>query len=159
MRCLKHARPPNALGSSRRRRDHFSGASSPHTRRSVRAFARRRQCPPPLFLEKGGIGFDSAASTVAPTLRKLYATPWKPWTLVETLDKKTGQRIKKALIAAPLICPHNPLVPGSSPGGPTNASCCAVEVVGTEIRITNGIQARAEYLDTTAAQSTRMEPS
>ena len=30
------------------------------------------------------------------TLRKLYATPWKPWTLVETLDKKTGQRFKKA---------------------------------------------------------------
>jgi hypothetical protein len=46
------------------------------------------------------------------TLRILYATPWNPWTLVETLDKKTGQRVKKALIAAPLICPHNPLVPG-----------------------------------------------
>ncbi len=36
----------------------------------------------------------------------------RAWTLVETLDKKTGQRIKKALIAAPLICPHNPLAPG-----------------------------------------------
>ncbi len=30
------------------------------------------------------------------TLRKLYATPWNPWTLVETLDKKTRQRVKKA---------------------------------------------------------------
>jgi len=24
------------------------------------------------------------------TLRKLYATLWNPWTLVETLDKKRG---------------------------------------------------------------------
>jgi len=37
------------------------------------------------------------------TRRKLYATRWNPWTLVETLDKKTGQRVKKALIAALLI--------------------------------------------------------
>jgi hypothetical protein len=29
-------------------------------------------------------------------LRILYASPWNPWTLVETLDKKTGQRFKKA---------------------------------------------------------------
>ena len=29
-------------------------------------------------------------------LRKLYATPWNSWTLVETLDKKTGQRFRKA---------------------------------------------------------------
>ena len=38
---------------------------------------------------------------------------------METLDKKTGQRVKKALIADLLVCPPNPLVPGSSPGGPT----------------------------------------
>jgi hypothetical protein len=30
------------------------------------------------------------------TLRILYATPWNPWTLVESLDKKRGQRVKKA---------------------------------------------------------------
>jgi hypothetical protein len=30
------------------------------------------------------------------TLRILYATPWNPWTLVEILDKKRGQRFKKA---------------------------------------------------------------
>ncbi len=54
------------------------------------------------------------------TLRELYATPWNPWTPAETLDKKIGQRVKRALIAALLICPHNPLVPGSSPGGPTS---------------------------------------
>ena len=30
------------------------------------------------------------------TLRILYATPWNPWTLVETLDKKRRQRFKEA---------------------------------------------------------------
>jgi hypothetical protein len=30
------------------------------------------------------------------TLRKLYTTPWNPWTLVETLDKKAGQRFKES---------------------------------------------------------------
>jgi hypothetical protein len=29
------------------------------------------------------------------TLRILYATPWNPWTLVETLDKITGNVSKK----------------------------------------------------------------
>jgi len=29
------------------------------------------------------------------TLRKLYATPWNPWTQVETLDKKQGNVLKK----------------------------------------------------------------
>ena len=29
------------------------------------------------------------------TLRILYATPWNPWTLVETLDGKNGRRFKK----------------------------------------------------------------
>jgi len=31
------------------------------------------------------------------TLRKLYATPWKPWTLVETLDNKLGAISRKTL--------------------------------------------------------------
>jgi hypothetical protein len=31
------------------------------------------------------------------TLRKLYATPWNPWTLVETLDNKLGAISRKAL--------------------------------------------------------------
>jgi hypothetical protein len=46
-----------------------------------------------------------ASRNEARTLRILYATPWNPWTLVETLDKKRGQRVKKALIAALLSCP------------------------------------------------------
>ncbi len=29
------------------------------------------------------------------TLRKFYATPWNPWTLVETLDKKRGAVSRK----------------------------------------------------------------
>jgi hypothetical protein len=36
---------------------------------------------------------ETKATTVAPadeTLRKLYASAWKPWTLVETVDKKMG---------------------------------------------------------------------
>jgi len=32
-----------------------------------------------------------------PTLRKLYATPWNPWTLVETLDNKLGAISRKTL--------------------------------------------------------------
>ena len=31
------------------------------------------------------------------TLRKLYATPWNPWTLVETLDNKLGAISRKTL--------------------------------------------------------------
>jgi len=37
------------------------------------------------------------ASNAAQTLRKLYATPWKPWTLVETLDNKLGAISRKTL--------------------------------------------------------------
>ena len=33
----------------------------------------------------------------ASTLRKLYATPWNPWTLVETLDNKLGAISRKTL--------------------------------------------------------------
>jgi hypothetical protein len=32
---------------------------------------------------------------VSRTLRRFYASPWKPWTLVETLDKKMGDVSKK----------------------------------------------------------------
>jgi hypothetical protein len=35
-----------------------------------------------------------AASNAAQTLRKLYATPWNPWTLVEAMDNELGQRFK-----------------------------------------------------------------
>jgi hypothetical protein len=42
-------------------------------------------------------GYPSAAGeSVTRRLRKFYATPWKPWTLVETLDRKKGRRFKKA---------------------------------------------------------------
>jgi len=36
---------------------------------------------------------ETKATTVSPadgTLRKLYAPAWKPWTLVEAVDKKMG---------------------------------------------------------------------
>jgi len=29
------------------------------------------------------------------TLRKSYASPWNPWTLVEAMDKKRGRRFEK----------------------------------------------------------------
>lgn len=44
-------------------------------------------------------------------LRKFYATVWNPWTLMELLDKKRGAISSSS---------HNPLVPGSSLGGPTS---------------------------------------
>ncbi len=52
----------------------------------------------------GGRWVVIVGERAASTLRKLYATPWNPWALVETLDKKTGQRVKKASIAPPLFC-------------------------------------------------------
>jgi hypothetical protein len=51
------------------------------------------------------------------TLRKLYAPVWKPWTPVEAVDKKMGAVSEKARNGALEKFPHNPLVPGSSPGG------------------------------------------
>ncbi len=42
---------------------------------------------------------QSPAETTGPatTLRKLYATPWNPWTPMETLDNKNGRHLKKTL--------------------------------------------------------------
>jgi hypothetical protein len=41
------------------------------------------------------------ASTVPRTLRNLYATPWNPWTLAESLDNKNGRHLKKTLKRRP----------------------------------------------------------
>ena len=51
------------------------------------------------------------------TLRKSYASPWNPWTLVEAMDNKSGRRFKKARNAAP--------VPGPIAGRRTRCSVSA----------------------------------
>jgi hypothetical protein len=50
-----------------------------------------------------------------------FATPWKRWTLVETLDKKREKEApsQENLETAPPREVHNPRVVGSSPTGPT----------------------------------------
>jgi len=52
-----------------------------------RSVNRARTCPASVTPPVGG----------GSTLRKLYATPWNPWTLVETLDNKLGAISRKTL--------------------------------------------------------------
>jgi len=49
------------------------------------------------LLKTRDAGSIPAAASAAQTLRKLYATPWNPWTLVETLDNKLGAISRKTL--------------------------------------------------------------
>lgn len=45
--------------------------------------------------------FGTPDDIVNLTLRKLYATLWKSWTLAETMDNELGRRFEKARNAAP----------------------------------------------------------
>ena len=53
---------------------------------------------------------------------QLYASPRKPWPPMEALDGKMGAVTGKPCNGALSVCPHNPTVPGSIPGGPTSRS-------------------------------------
>jgi len=60
-----------------------------------------------------------ALSRPSGTLRNLYASPRNLWTPMETLDRKMGAVTGNPLNGALSVCPHDPMVPGSIPGGPT----------------------------------------
>ena len=63
-----------------------------------------------------------AGSSLAGSVRADLSDPsWRDETSFE--DRRSAPRSGATdAVCAPLICPHNPLVPGSSPGGPTSAN-------------------------------------